>query len=104
MTCAIRGVWGVGVGWGLVHCSTRLSVGMSSDLVQGGDPLYAYAAAFSLSSCHGEIFGRFWSIFLQKYAEHAESAGYAEYAEYAENADYAEYAKYVEYAVYAKYA
>ena len=37
----------------LVHCWTRLSVGMSWDWEQCGDSLYA--AVFSLSSCHGHI-------------------------------------------------
>ena len=52
----------------IVHCCTRLSVGMSWDWVQGGDPLYA--AVFSLSSCHGHIWPIWVNFFCKKRMTH----------------------------------
>ena len=50
----------------LVHCWTRLSVGMSWDWGHGGDPLYA--PVFSLSSCHGHICPILVKLFAKTHA------------------------------------
>ena len=52
----------------LVHCCTRLSVGMSWEWVQGGDPIYV--AVFSLSSCHGHIWQNLVIFFCKKRIPH----------------------------------